>query len=89
MRKLLIILGAAAALTTIAPAASYAQFAIDTPVGGVRVGEPGYRHHDGDRWERRRFREREVRGYRSRGDCRTITIQRDDGSVKRIRKCDY
>jgi hypothetical protein len=35
--------------------------------------------------ERRIYREREVG---LRGDCRTITIQRDDGSMKRIRRCD-
>jgi hypothetical protein len=26
------------------------------------------------------------RGYR--GGCRTVTIERDDGSVRRIRRCD-
>jgi hypothetical protein len=51
-------------------------------VGGVRVGEPRYRE---DRYrERRGYREREV-SYGRR--CRTVTIERDDGSVKRIRRC--
>lgn len=85
MKHFLAILAASAALTVIAPAASFAQVAIDTPVGGVRVGEPHYRDYDrGDRWEHRRWREREVRSER----CRTVTIERDDGSVKRIRRCD-
>jgi hypothetical protein len=25
---------------------------------------------------------------RGEGDCRTVTIQRDDGSVRRVRRCD-
>jgi hypothetical protein len=86
MRKFLILLAGVAALTTFAPA-SYAQgVVVDTPVGGVRIGEPGYRHHDRDRWrERRVYRDRDVR---MGGGCRTVTIQRDDGSMKRIRRCD-
>src|SRR5262249_15635547 len=44
MRKLLISVAAAAAVVTFAPVASYAQgVSVDTPVGGVRIGEP--RHH--------------------------------------------
>jgi hypothetical protein len=31
------------------------------------------------------FRDREVG---LRGGCKTVTIQRDDGSMKRIRRCD-
>jgi hypothetical protein len=91
MRKFLILAAGIAAFTSFAPA-SYAQgIAIDTPVGGVRVGEPGYRHHyyrDYDRpfvRERRVYRDRDVR---LGGDCRTVTITRDDGSFKRIRRCD-
>jgi len=56
----------------------------------VRIGDrPHYRSYD--RYdapvvrERRIYRERNVG---LRGDCRTITIQRDDGSMKRIRRCD-
>jgi len=93
MKKLLILLTATAGLTLIAPAASNAQFAVEVPGVGVRIGEPGYRdydrpryrerEYDRDRWERRRWRDREVRGE----GCRTITIQRDDGSMRRIRRC--
>jgi hypothetical protein len=59
---------------SIAPAS--AQVAVDTPLGGVRVGpQPRYsdRAYGYDR------------GYRG---CRTVTIERDDGSVRRIRRCD-
>jgi hypothetical protein len=54
------------------------------PGFGVGVGRPAYR-------------ERHYRGYhdynfdsraRYRGGCRTVTIERDDGSVRRIRRCD-
>jgi hypothetical protein len=67
---------------SIAPAS--AQVAVDTPLGGVRVGpEPRYsRDYD------RRYRAYGMdRGYS--GGCRTVTIERDDGSVRRIRRCDY
>lgn len=65
---------------SIAPAS--AQVAVDTPLGGVRVGphprydydRPAYRAYGMDR------------GYR--GGCRTVTIERDDGSVRRVRRCD-
>jgi hypothetical protein len=45
---------------------------------GVDIGRPDYRYHRGYRnyaWERGR-------------GCRTVTIERDDGSVRRIRRCD-
>lgn len=91
MRNLVISVAAVAAAAVFAPSASIAQgIAVDTPVGGVRIGDPGYhryyRDYDGPVVrERRIYRERDV-GLRS--DCRTITIQRDDGSMKRIRRCD-
>ena len=93
MRKLSVLLATAATFAVAAPAASMAQgFAVDTPVGGVRIGEPGYRGHyrdwDGPRVYRgERFRDRNVY-LRGGSDCRTVTIQRDDGSMKRIRRCD-
>jgi hypothetical protein len=86
MRRLLILLSAAAAVAFFAPTPSIAQgIGIDVPGVGVRIGEPNrprYREHYRERRERRGFREREVRA-----GCRTVTIERDDGSVKRIRKC--
>ena len=83
--KTFLILLSAAAVTFYAPAPSIAQgIGIQVPGVGVRIGEPDrprYREHYR---ERRDFQEREVRA----GGCRTVTIERDDGSVKRIRKCD-
>ena len=83
MRTLLILLGAAAAITFFAPVPSNAQgIGIVVPGVGVQIGEPDRpRYRD---YERRRFRERQV-GYGQ--DCRTVTIERDDGSVRRIRRC--
>jgi hypothetical protein len=87
MKKLTISIAAVAAAIAFAPVATVAQgIAVDTPVGGVRIGEPGYRHYDGPVvQERRIYRERDV-GLRS--NCRTVTIERDDGSMKRVRRCD-
>ena len=88
MKKLLITAAAAVAVVSFAPTFSNAQgFAVDTPVGGVRVGTPGYHHynrgyHRGPYVERRMYRERNV-GL----GCRTVTIRNDNGFVKRIRKC--
>jgi hypothetical protein len=86
MRNLVISVAAVAAAAVFAPSAAVAQIAVDTPVGGVHIGDrPHYRDYDGPVVrERRVYREREV-GMR---DCRTITIRRDDGSMKRIRRCD-
>jgi len=84
MKNLLILLGTAAAVIFYTPAPSSAQgIGISVPVVGVQIGEPNrprYREY-----ERRRFGEREVRYGQG---CRTITIQRDDGSMRRIRRCD-
>jgi len=84
MKKLLILLSAAAAITFYAPVSTNAQgIGIAVPGVGIQVREPNrprYREYD-----RRRFREREVRYGEG---CRTVTIQRDDGSMRRIRRCD-
>jgi len=78
--RTLLLAGVLAVAGFIAPAS--AQVAIDTPIGGVRVGpqpyhyrhyEPGYRSYG------------YYRGY-DRG-CRTVTIERDDGSVRQVRRC--
>ena len=91
MKKWFILFAGIAAATTFAPAASFAQgIGIDLPGVGVRVGEP-YRHHYYNDWDSPRvyhrpaWRERDV--YLG-SNCRTVTIQRDDGSMKRIRRCD-
>ena len=81
MRSILVGLLAAAGIaiaTPIVPAS--AQVIVDTPVGGVAVGP---RHHYRDYYDGPRYR-----GYARYGGCRTITITRDDGSFKRIRRCD-
>ena len=59
-----------------------AQVGVDTPLGGVRVG-PEPRYHD--EYDRRYRAYGYDRGYRG---CRTVTIERDDGSVRRVRRCD-
>ena len=74
----LVAVSAIAIATPVAPAS--AQVVVDTPVGGVRVGHDRDRYND---YDRRRYRS----DY-ARGDCRTITIRRDDGSMRRIRRCD-
>jgi hypothetical protein len=83
MRTILLGLLAVASIaiaTPVVPAS--AQVIVDTPVGGVRVG----RDRDYDRY---RYRDYDSPRYRSYArDCRTITIRRDDGSVRRIRRCD-
>jgi hypothetical protein len=86
MRKWLMISAGVAALTAFAPAPTFAQgFEVGVPgVGGVRVGEPHHRYY---RDYGPRYRERDVYLGR-RGGCRTVTVERDDGSVKRIRRCD-
>ena len=81
------LISAAALVTAAALTPAFAQIAVDTPVGGVRIGEPSYRHYRD--YDRPIVRERRI--YRERGvglNCRTVTISRDDGSMKRIRRCD-
>ena len=79
--RTLFLAGALAVAGLVAPAS--AQLAIDTPVGGVRVGpQPHhYRHYDRPGYRSYGY----YRGY-DRG-CRTVTIERDDGSVRRVRRC--
>jgi len=89
MQKLFVLLAATAALTFYAPASSDAQgIIVGVPgIGGVQIGEPDrphYREYRGQR-EYRGYGEREVSYGRQ---CRTVTVERDDGSVKRIRRCD-
>ena len=87
MQKWLILAAAAAALTSFAPASSMAQgVVVGVPgVGGVQIGDPDRpRYREREYRRDREYREREVRG---RG-CRTVTIERDDGSMRRIRRCD-
>src|SRR5947209_468213 len=85
MKTLLISAAALVTAAVLTPAS--AQFAVDTPVGGVRIGEPGYRHYRDRDYDGPVVRERRI--YRERGvglNCRTVTISRDDGSMKRIKR---
>ena len=68
--------------TPISVAPASAQVSVDTPIGGVRVGPERRYHREYDRPAYRAY------GY-DRGDrgCRTVTIERDDGSVRRVRRC--
>ena len=68
--------------TPISVAPASAQVSVETPLGGVRVGPERRHYRDYDRREYRAY------GYdRGRG-CRTVTIERDDGSFRRVRRCD-
>jgi hypothetical protein len=89
MKTSLIALGMASAFAVATPVATLAQGVYIGPGGvGVDVGPPRYR-------ERGYYREDDYyrddytyeRPYRGRG-CRTVTIRRDNGSVKQIRRCD-
>jgi hypothetical protein len=83
MRTILVGLIAVAGIaiaTPLVPAS--AQVTVDTPVGGVSAG---HRDHYRD-YDSRRYRG--YHAYGRVGGCRTVTITRDDGSFKRIRRCD-
>ena len=55
---------------------------IKTVMNGMTFPQPRY-YRDYDRPEYRAYGY--DRGYRG---CRTVTIERDDGSVRRVRRCD-
>ena len=75
---------AVAGSTPISIAPALAQVAVETPLGGVRVGPQPRYYNEYDRPAYRAYGY--DRGYR--GGCRTVTIERDDGSVRRVRRCD-
>ena len=72
MKKFLAIAAGVAAFATVIPA--YAQVTVDTPVGGVRIGEPP-RHEDRVIVKEREpvLIERDVRG--TRRDCDSVTVK--------------
>jgi len=72
MKKFLAIAAGITALATVIPA--YAQVTVDTPVGGVRIGEPP-RHEDRVIVKEREpvLIERDVRG--TRRDCDSVTVK--------------
>jgi hypothetical protein len=86
MKTSLAALGMMGALAAATPVPTLAQGVYIGPGGvGIDTGRPAYRerYYRGDRsdrsyaYERGRF-----------GGCRTVTIERDDGSVRRVRRCD-
>ena len=83
LKTSLIALGMAGALAAATPAPTLAQGVYVGP-GGVGVdlgGRPG--------WRERHYRDDYAYEHRYRGpSCRTVTIRRDDGSMKQIRRCD-
>lgn len=89
MTKLFLLAGATLAFTTFAPMASNAQsVGIEAPGVDVHVGNRYREHRVYDEpvvRERRIYREHDVG---LRGGCKTVTIHRDDGSMKRIQRCD-
>jgi hypothetical protein len=80
----LAVLGMTGALVAVSPTPAVAQGVYIGPGGvGVDVGRPGWRERH------YRDRDRDAYAYERRGSgCRTVTIERDDGSMKTIRRCD-
>jgi hypothetical protein len=80
----LIVLGFAAATVAATPAPTLAQ-GVHVGPGGVSVdiGRPGYhgRHYRGGAYDDYAYDRRH-------GGCRTVTIDRDNGSRRTIRRCD-
>ena len=90
MRKILLGLVALGGIGLATPV--FAQgFSLEAPGVDVEVGrrdryyDRGYRDYDRPRYREYRGYDRAY-GYRAEG-CRTIIIRRDDGSVRRIRRC--
>lgn len=88
MRAVLVGFIAVAGIAIASPASAQGVY-FGAPGVEVDIGGPRYRD------DRPRYRAYEVEpryqtyGYSVREPgCRTITIRRDDGSVKRIRRCD-
>jgi hypothetical protein len=78
----LAVLGMIGALAAASPTPAAAQGVYIGPGGvGIDTGRQG--------WRERHYRDRDAYAYERRGSgCRTVTIERDDGSMKRIRRCD-
>jgi hypothetical protein len=78
----LAVLGMTGALVAVSPTPTVAQGVYIGPGGvGIDNGRPG--------WRERRDRDRDAYAYERRGSgCRTVTVERDDGSMKTIRRCD-
>ena len=85
IRTSLIALGLAGAMAAGTPAPTLAQGVHIGPGGvGIDIGRPGYgeRHYRGGVYDDYAY------DRRYRGGCRTVTIDRDNGSRRTIRRCD-
>jgi hypothetical protein len=81
----LIALGLAGAMAAGTPAPTLAQGVHIGPGGvGIDIGRPSYRerHYRGGVYDDYAY------DRRYRGGCRTVTIDRDNGSRRTIRRCD-
>ena len=91
MRAMLIGLAAVAAVASVTPASAQG-FYFGAPGVGVGVGVgPGPYYRDRDYYDGPRYRAHRYRSWDdsyASGNCRTITIRRDDGTVRRVRRCD-
>ena len=95
MRTLVIGLLVLSGIAATMPASAQGVY-FGTPGVGVQIGGPQHHYLENDAPRYRNYDYERPRhqsyGYRDnsydRGGCRTITIQRDDGSVRRIRRCD-
>jgi hypothetical protein len=83
LTRTLVAVGFVGAMAIATSAPSLAQGVYIGPGGvGIDTGRPAYREryyrdHRGYAYERGRY-----------GGCRTVTIERDNGSVRRVRRCD-
>ena len=85
IKSSLIALGLAGAMAAATPAPTLAQGVHGGPGGvSVDIGRPGYRerHYRGGAYDDYAY------DRRYRGGCRTVTIDRDDGRTRTIRRCD-
>ncbi len=92
MRSITIGLLAAAGVALASPAVAQGIHLGGPGIGVELGGGPSY-YREAPRYRERAY-EYDRPGYRTYGyagresGCRTITIRRDDGSVRRIRRCD-
>jgi hypothetical protein len=82
LARTVVALGFLGAVAIASPAPTLAQGVYVGPGGvGVDTGRPG--------WRERHYHDRNYAYERGRfGGCRTVTIERDDGTVRRVRRCD-
>ncbi|WP_426438541.1 hypothetical protein [Bradyrhizobium genosp. P] len=88
LASVLAVAGFIATPISVAPAS--AQVAVDTPFGGVEVGPQRryYRDYDRPAYRTYGYDRPAYRAYDYDRGCRSVTIERDDGSVRRVRRCD-